>query len=452
MSTETSATGGVALLNRHVERAVELAAGSETAATQHAKGQLGDRPRLSFEAALYVTATNSGFPSWTAFRKHLETLTPERTVDRAGREGVELYERRARELAEGVSKGDEKALKRARYNLAKAEVRTDKELTNIGISEIDALNIVAREWGYPDYPQMQAMMTNCFVQSRVDKYINPVPFRTALEAIQRGNPERLGQVLTKAPEVATMKLLPDNNLLAMLAQPDGPTRGEPVDDEVVRALVDAGADTDQPLSFAAAFNRVDLVRQLLELGATVADGVTHWDINALESGVLHGSADAVDAIVNAHGLVPDAFWLAAGAGRVRDVEKWFDGDGNLVPEAGWHRSDFSSIGMEPGDPQTDDAEEVLAEAFTHAVRNDRREVVELLLKRGADVNRAVYRGVTPLHHAVWTNKPSMVSFLLENKADREARDEIYNSTPAEWGKELAEGNVISAEVRDLVGR
>jgi ankyrin repeat protein len=63
-------------------------------------------------------------------------------------------------------------------------------------------------------------------------------------------------------------------------------------------------------------------------------------------------------------------------------------------------------------------------------------VAHRLLERGADVNArgdwAAMTGLTALRHAVSVSRLDMVRLLVEAGADLEARDEVENSTPADW--------------------
>ena len=55
-------------------------------------------------------------------------------------------------------------------------------------------------------------------------------------------------------------------------------------------------------------------------------------------------------------------------------------------------------------------------AFDRGFTSGAREVADLLLSRGADIDQADASGWTPLHHAAWRAEPAVVGFLLEHGA------------------------------------
>lgn len=454
MSTVTDAFASLDFYLEDAKQLVGAWAVEETDARRRVKAVLGERKELTFPAALYVTAVESGYPSWTAFRRELETRRVEPPVARIGLQGVDVYEESIRQLAEAVGKGNEGAIRRVRYQLPRLAIRSDRDLVEQGLSRSDAAHVFAREWGYRSWPAMVVHMRACTVTWHADR-VATGDLAVALKAVGTSDVNGLSVLLRRNPGLVTERVR-GGTLLDLIAQPDGvgDNLGAElgIDRNVVELLIKAGSPTDQTLVFAACFNRVELVKILLEADAPIRDGVSDWDINALESGVMHGSAESVDAIVESRGLVPNAFWLAAGAGRLESVEDWFKRGGELLPEAGWHRPDFTNIGLEPGTPPADDPKELLAEAFISAARNGRTNVAEFLLKRGVDVNAAPYRGITPLHHAIWTGQLEMVRFLVERGADLNATDEMHESTPPDWAKALEDLHPMSPAILEVLSR
>lgn len=59
-----------------------------------------------------------------------------------------------------------------------------------------------------------------------------------------------------------------------------------------------------------------------------------------------------------------------------------------------------------------------------------REIIELLLDAGIDINQRVTLGVTALHHAAAWSSPEIIRFLLDNGADPGVMDEDYVPTNA----------------------
>jgi ankyrin repeat protein len=93
-------------------------------------------------------------------------------------------------------------------------------------------------------------------------------------------------------------------------------------------------------------------------------------------------------------------------------------------------------------PDPDVRDNFGATALHEAIFESNLEVIQLLLDNGFDVNAQVpSNGYTPLHYAVWLNKPEAVKLLLSYNADKSIKDK-KGFTPLE--KATKEGK------RDLV--
>lgn len=90
-------------------------------------------------------------------------------------------------------------------------------------------------------------------------------------------------------------------------------------------------------------------------------------------------------------LIPDAPWVAAGAGRVDRLERFLDGRGGLRPQAYLHRPNPADVGWLHRLPARDIPQDVFDEALVHAAQNDRAEAVTWLLNHGADPNDGPYQ-------------------------------------------------------------
>ncbi len=84
-------------------------------------------------------------------------------------------------------------------------------------------------------------------------------------------------------------------------------------------------------------------------------------------------------------------------------------------------------------------------ALGEAVRRRRQEIVELLLVRGADIDKRDGGGVTPLMHAAYSGDVGIVRLLLEKGADT---NEEYNDgispvlTPLKVAEELYNAKIV----------
>lgn len=82
-------------------------------------------------------------------------------------------------------------------------------------------------------------------------------------------------------------------------------------------------------------------------------------------------------------------------------------------------------------------------------REDRIEIIELLLAYGADVNDRGINDWTPLHWAAANDSPELVLLLLEKKADPTLRTRIDNkSTPLE--EAIILGSTRAVEILETI--
>jgi ankyrin repeat protein len=240
-------------------------------------------------------------------------------------------------------------------------------------------------------------------------------------------------------------------MLEAVAQPDvfgehlGVELG--VERRIVELLIERGSALDTPLNLAACFNRAELVSMLLAAGAR-ADDTQIWGITPLQSAIYHGSREAADVLA-AVAVVPDALYIAAGAGRVDLVARWFTDAGALKPDAFRLRPNLADIGWPPAPPPRDDPQEVLDEAFAFAAYNGRLEAMERLLARGASVDATAHLGMTALHFAVIRDRVDVARWLVAHGADVTRRDHIHNGTPLGWAQHNLAGSAIHTYLRGI---
>lgn len=202
--------------------------------------------------------------------------------------------------------------------------------------------------------------------------------------------------------------------------------------EICELLIASGASIDArgwlgdtPLYWAATFDRHDVAELLLARGA---------DVNATDKqgrSALHAAIEA-DAIATVKVLLAHQADLAA-----RDAA-------GLTP---LHQAVFqcrkSMAEAATGDAGVDSPE--AAQASARIAPGDRQQarqkaldrgcnMVRLLVSKGAQVNAASDRGVTPLHLAAWDEMADVAEILLAAGADPAAKD-LHDRTPVEYAKQ-----------------
>jgi ankyrin repeat protein len=192
----------------------------------------------------------------------------------------------------------------------------------------------------------------------------------------------LRRLIVSHPELVAVEVGSGGSLLGAVAEPDvfGTSLRHKlvVDRECVDVLIELGSDLDGPLNPAACFDRLELVQILLGAGARV-DAMGIHGITPLETAICHASRASADVLA-AVALVPDAPWIAAGAGRVDRLKRFLDGPSGLLPEAYLHRPNPADVGWLHRLPARHIAKDVLDEALVHAAQNERPEAVAWLLR------------------------------------------------------------------------
>jgi hypothetical protein len=289
---------------------------------------LGPRAEQRFllSDAQHVIAFEHGFRSWGEFKRWLETREPEPPVGRIGREPIAVYEHRAQTLVEDVRAGSDDARRRVRAYVPRLAGFEGRQL------ELrDAKLVVAREYGFPTWRELAAGVERAIAQ-HVDRPGGDLGH--AFELIQAGQVEHLRRLLDEQPDLVHERYPgAATTLLEAVAQPDvfGHNLGQELglDPRIVELLIERGSELEEPLGLAACFNRVELVRMLLDAGARAVPSKI-WGLTPLQTAIYHGSREAGDLLA-ALALVPDALYVAAGAGRIDDLEKWFEPGGRVAP-------------------------------------------------------------------------------------------------------------------------
>ncbi len=278
----------------------------------------------------------------------------------------------------------------------------------------------------------------------------------ALTAIGRGDAVSLERLLEAHPDLVRVAVGAGGSLLGEVAEPDvfGTRLGHAlgVDRACVDLLIEHGSDLEGPLGLAACFDRLELVEILLAAGARVDEREIHG-VTPLESAIYHGSRASVDVLA-AIELVPDAPWVAAGAGRIDRLERFLDGRGGLIAAAYPNRPNPADVGWLHRLPARESPQDVLDEALVHAAQNERPEAVAWLLDQGADPNAGPYQGCGALHLAAAFGAIESVRLLIAAGADIDRRNDFNRDNALGWAEYVLArerpGDVGVAAVRDYL--
>lgn len=274
-------------------------------------------------------------------------------------------------------------------------------------------------------------------------------FHPAMEAARRGDVERFTELLRQDSSLATRTSSRSHPTLLQFLVLE--TVGAPTAPEMAKALIEAGADIHRPLVAAASIDNPVMVELLLDAGAEI-DGDGRW--SPLEEALYWGSKRSVQVLL-ARGASVKTLRAAAALGRMEDVKRCFGADGSLdVEAAGPVESPFE--GWFTG-PRAREPQEILDNAFVFACMYGQTEAASFLLEHGARLDSIPlgfdYAG-TGLHYAAHRGQREMVELLLKRGADPTVKDKKVHATPASWaehGKHPELKELLEREERRWMG-
>ncbi len=310
-------------------------------------------------------------------------------------------------------------------------------------------------------------------------------FARAYRAIEAHDVDGLTAQLECDPEIADARGTNGNDLLGMATA----TR----DERLVRVLLDAGADPSAAnvhgwtaLHQAAYVGLPLLAQMLLDAGAPVAVAARGNGGTPLVIALFWGHARTADLLAE-RGVLPPNLRTAAGLGRGDLIDALVDAAGRLGAAAGTQRAYYRPHSGFPVWTPSEDPREILDESLAWAARNDRVDVLDLLVARGADLGADVYRGsalvwaaacgriaaierlialgadpdgrstfggpdhgveATALHLAAGGGHLEAVRALLEAGADPRLRDGCHDATPLGWAEDAGCSDAVVALLRE----
>src|SRR5215510_5931175 len=269
-------------------------------------------------------------------------------------------------------------------------------------------------------------------------------FLPAIAAIKAGDLDRFKELVRVDPSLATTRSTTSHPTLLQCLVLNG--RDVPSQIEMAKALIDAGAELNQPLGACGSCDNVDAATLLLDRGAAV-DGTGGW--SPLEEALYWNSRRVVDLLLE-RGASIHNLRIAAGLGRTDLIENFFDTDGSLKPEAGkidWPWRDLETIEKSNFDREgkrklaaivsswSNDRQSIVNNAFVYACMHGHIQAAKLLLQKGAQINAIPdgfdYAG-TGLHYAALNGHRGTIEFLIGRGADVNIKDAKVGSTAAGW--------------------
>jgi predicted DNA-binding WGR domain protein len=264
---------------------------------------------------------------------------------------------------------------------------------------------VARKMGWPVRPKARK------------EPMPPAPPEQELPAAEAQEQVRLRESYTLAEAIARGKL---EQVRALIAANPGAVNTPLRIDTGDEVLNPAGTTEAPPLHYAVAQGKRKVVELLLELGASIdATSEEGWTplfvaARSAQLGVPH--ARRVAQLLEQHGAALDlnsAIWLL----RLDWVKQHLRTHKNAVQKAlSPGRLIEDTIGMIAARlmDETDDGDPDVETEAAAAIHADAREIIEMLLDRGADPNGGIG---SALFQAVQLTDPAIAKLLLERGAD-----------------------------------
>ena len=270
--------------------------------------------------------------------------------------------------------------------------------------------------------------------------------------------EKLRALLAADPSLATSRSTRSHPTLLQALVLDGKDKLKNI--EMVQALIDSGAELNEPLVAAASIDNRAAAELLLDHGAAI-DGTGGW--SPVEE-ALYWNSRNTQALLLERGAKVQNLRTAAGLGRTDLIESYFNADGSLKPEAGkidWPFGDMDRVACSNHDAPvkqaladrinawSQDRQGIVNNAFVYACMHGHIDAATLLLDKGAEIN-VIPGGFdfagTGLHYAALNGHRTMVEFLLAHGADRSIKDTKVSSTAAGWADHGGH-----PELRDFLG-
>jgi hypothetical protein len=398
--------------------------------------------------AQFTIAREYGFSSWPRLVEYFTALyRQERSGGRHDSSTPERHERAAeRLLAQHRHRGP--AAQFFATFVPRFHGRDLQEVLAAEVTIDDARLVHARMYRYPSWDALLEDAREEHQPPQNEWSRSATPDYRAGRAIRSGDIEALGRLIDENPQLMEKvrrvgHVVPINILHgALWHEVEVRTREARA---VTDYIVSRGGDLRETASAMLVrpiprrgLDAADVVEYLLGRGAD-PEWLPPNGVPILEHMLCsYWNGEAVDVI--ARRVKPrQAFWIAAGLGDVEAVRRYTQPGGSVTPAARQNRPDFTALMMAPM-PFLSAADDttIVWEAFFVAGLNQRYAVLDVLLDQGFPIDYIEW-GQSLLHLAVGNRWADLVEFLVKRGADVTLRDS-YSGNSARQAAEYTFAN------------
>ena len=320
----------------------------------------------------------------------------------------------AKDLWRAFKSREPDAARRFRESIPQLADVPDREVFGARLGLKDAQRALAAEYGFADWEALRRHVEAVSSGKQGPVYPEgdlPEPVAAILKAVEDADVDRVRALLDDDPSLVHVRVRSDyeeGDTLLHRSAPHQIDDGTNPDDphlQVAQLLIDHGADIDAvgghentvgstALDAAAWAGRVGMVRLLLQNGADPEKGGHEGvDYNPVSTAVSHGRKEIFKLLIEAGATYGIQHTIRMG--MLRETRELLDADPSLLNRT------------KKADPRWPEGEVPLILAAGD------RDIFNLLLERGADVNARDPRGYTPLLAARSMGNDAGVRALLE---------------------------------------
>lgn len=376
----------------------------------------GVRRDVALHDAQFVIAREQGFTSWTKLKTYSEPARDVRHT-RIFVADVQWITDRVHGLLRTRHSAGPAALEQIRTWHPRFDGCSDAEILEAPFTEADAQLVYAKEHGFDSWDEL-VQRVNLLASSSNPEATEP--FLAAFRALEAKDVTELSSLLRRHSRLAQERGTNGNTLLNLAT-----SLAVKADLNLATAFVDtlltAGADVNDandrgwtPLHQAAYSNQSAIATELIKRGAELESDAHGSGGTPLIIALFWGHREVADEL-SRYTVAPGNLRAAAGLGKDDLLERCFDGEKTLSPDAFAARGFYRPHSGFPDWRPSSDPQEVLDEALVWACKAGRTEVLSRLERAGACLDADPYRG-TPLTWAAYCNRIETVEWLVDHGA------------------------------------